>query len=208
MSDPRRDVFAPGGRKIQGARRVLPGDTHDDFLKWAHEAAGENPLAWQASARDLLTGATVVKAKVQAVGDGLMDTLTAVQAMLLGMALECLLKGAYIKRYRVWEEEDKAHALVKDGKLVRPADTGDHQLLQWADAAAVSLSQQERSALNRLTDFVVFAGRYPIPVRVQDMRPVKDAGGRTVARRYITSEELETAEALANRLMREVEPWR
>jgi hypothetical protein len=59
----------------------------------------------------------------------------------------------------------------------------------------------------RLTDFVVFAGRYPVPVRVENMKPVKRPGGGTVARRYISRDELEIAEALVNRLMREVEPW-
>ena len=136
-----------------------------------------------------------------------MHSLAAVQAMLLGMALECRFKGMYIKRHRVWEESDKAHAIVKNGKYVGIPDVGDHQLPPMADAAAVKLNQQERSVVARLTDFVLFAGRYPIPVRVENMRPVKTHGGQTIARAYISREELETAEALANRLMREVEPW-
>ena len=59
-----------------------------------------------------------------------------------------------------------------------------------------------------LTDFVLYAGPYPIPVRVENMRPIKTQGGQTVARRFISPEELETADALAGRLMRDVEPWR
>ena len=42
-----------------------------------------------------------VKAKVQPF-DNAMHSLARVEAMLLGMALECLLKGIYIKRHRVW----------------------------------------------------------------------------------------------------------
>jgi hypothetical protein len=209
MAEPdSRDVFTPGGQKIQGARSVLPGDTRDDFLRWAHEGAGENPLTWQASARDLLDAATAVKASVLDIGDGLMHSLAAVQAMLLGMALECLFKGMYIKRYRVWEEADKAHAIVKNGQYVGIPGVGDHQLPPMADAAGVTLSQGERAVVGRLTDFVLFAGRYPIPVKVENMKPIKRPGGQTVARGYIARQELETAEALANRLMREVEPWR
>ena len=83
MSEPdNRDVFSPDGKKIHGARRVLPDDTHDDFLKWVHEGAGENPVVWQASARDLVDAATAVKASVQPVENGLMHTFAAVQAML------------------------------------------------------------------------------------------------------------------------------
>ena len=46
-------------------------------------------------------GARAVKAKVQPF-DNAMHSLARVEAMLLGMALECLLKGIYIKRHRVW----------------------------------------------------------------------------------------------------------
>jgi hypothetical protein len=96
---------------------------------------------------------------------------------------------------------------VKNGEYVSVPGAGDHELLQLADAAGVALNQQERSVVGRLIDFVVFAGRYPVPVRVEQLKPVKRPGGETVARRYISCEELETAEALVNRLMREVEPW-
>jgi hypothetical protein len=139
--------------------------------------------------------------------DGLMDSLAAVQAMLLGLAFECLLKGMYIKLHRVWEEPDKAHAIVKDGAYVGVPNAGDHELLQLAKEAGVRLSNQERSVLKRLTDFVKYAGRYPIPVRVEGMKPVKLADGKTVARCYISQGELQTAEALVNRFIREVEPW-
>jgi hypothetical protein len=205
-SDP-RDLFTPDGRKIQGIRLVMPGDTHEDFLRWAHEGAGENPLTWQASAADLLDAAITVKASVIEMEHGLMHSLAVVEAMLLGMALECLLKGMYIKRHRVWEETDRAHALVKDGKYVGIPNEGAHQLLPMADAAGVTLNKDERAIVARLTDFILFAGRYPIPVKVENMKPIK-ARGRTVARAYISRPELEVAEVLAKRLMHEVEPWR
>ena len=208
MSDSQRDLFTPGGRKIHGARLVHPADTRDDFLRWAHEGTGENPLTWQASAQNLLDAAAAVKARVLPMEGGLMHSLAAVQAMLLGMALECLFKGMYIKRHRVWEEADRAHALVRNGQYVGVPGAGDHQLIPLADAAGVTLNQQERSVVARLTDFILFAGRYPIPVRVENMKPIRAAGGQTVARGYITTEQLEMAEELAARLMREVEPWR
>ena len=70
-----------------------------DFLKWAYGTAGENPAAWQVSAKDLLDAAMAVKAKVQSVGTGGMHSLARVEAMLLGMAL----KGMYIKRHRPYQ---------------------------------------------------------------------------------------------------------
>ena len=53
----------------------------------------------------------------------------------------------------------------------------------------------------------MWAGRYPIHKRVEKMEPVKTHDGQTVARRYISRDELESAEALVKRLMREVQPW-
>ena len=179
----------------------------DDFLRWSYHVSGENPAAWQVSAKDLLDAAMAVKAKVQSVGTGGMDPLARVEAMLLGMALECLLKGMYIRRHRVWEDPTKAHALVKNDTYVGVKDAGDHELPQLAAAAGVTVSQPEQLILTRLTDFIKYAGRYPISMRVKDMRPVKTPDGRTVARGYISGAELERAETLTNRLMQEVGPW-
>ena len=175
----------------------------DDFLEWAYGVAGENPGAWQASAKDLLDGAMAVKDKVQPFSNA-MHSLAGVEAMLLGMALECLLKGIYIRRHRVWEDPAKEHALVKDGKYVGVKDAGDHELLQLATAAGVAVSQSEQSILIRLTDFIKYAGRYPVPLHVEKMKPVKILGGRTVARGYLSGAEIERAETLTNRLMKEI----
>ena len=172
----------------------------DDFLKWAYSMAGENPRAWQVSAQDLLDGAMAVKAKVQPF-DNAMHSLAHVEAMLLGMALECLLKGIYIKRHRVWADPTKEHALVKDGAYV---GARGHDLPKLADAAGVTVSLSERSILDRLTDFIVYAGRYPVPSKVEGMEPVKTPDGHTVARGYISSAELEMAETLTNKLMQKI----
>ena len=179
-----------------------------DFLKWAYGMAGENPSDWQVSAKHLLAAAMAVKAKVQPFDNGGMDPLARVEAMLLGMALECILKGMYIKRHRVWEDPTKAHALVKNDIYVGVKGAGDHELLQLAAAAGVTVSQPEEKILTRLTDFIKYAGRYPISMRVEEMRPVKTPDRRTVARGYISGAELERAETLTNRLMQEVGPWR
>ena len=170
----------------------------DDFLWWSYHVSGEKPAAWQVSAKHLLAAAMAVKAKVHPF-ENAMDPLARIEAMLLGMALECILKGMYIRR---------RHALVKDGEYVGVKDAGAHQLLQFADAAGVTLSQPERSILTRLTDFIKYAGRYPISKRVKDMEPVKTPDGHTVERGYISGAELERAETLTNRLMQEVGPWR
>ena len=66
------------------------------------------------------------------------------------------------------------------------------------------MSPSERSILDRLTDFIVYAGRYPVPSKVEGMEPVKTPDGHTVARGYISSAELEMAETLTNKLMQKI----
>ena len=91
--------------------------------------------------------------------------------------------------------------LVKDGAYV---GARGHNLPKLADAAGVTVSPSERSILDRLTDFIVYAGRYPVPSKVEGMEPVKTPDGHTVARGYISSAELEMAETLTNKLMQKI----
>ena len=177
----------------------------DDFWEWSFEQSGKNPLAWQASAKDLLEAAEAVKAKVIGHGDGLMHSLVAVQAMLLGLALECLLKGVWIKKHQPWTGSD---GLTKGGKYVGIPGAHDHRLEQLAAVASVKLSADEQQVLKRLSNFVLFAGRYPIGKWPDEMRPKATSGGKKVSPKYISPEEIAVAEKLATRLMRDVEPWK
>jgi len=182
-----------------------------DFHEWAFESAGTNPLGWQQSAKDLLEAADAVKARGGDVVDGGMHSLAAVQAMLVGMALECLLKGMWIKKHKAWK--NTVLGLTFGGKKPKVPNgkggsVGDHELLPLADAAGVSLTQGERAVLQRLSGFIKWGGRYPIPTTADQMKPSSTGGGPTVAPNYVSAQELKLAEDLARRLMTEVEPWR
>jgi hypothetical protein len=182
-----------------------------DFHEWAFESAGTNPLGWQQSAKDLLEAADAVRARVVDVFDGGMHSLAAVQAMLVGMALECLLKGMWIKKHKAWKRTvlgltfRRKKPKVPNGK---GGFVGDHELLQLADAAGVSLRQGERAVLQRLSGFIKWGGRYPIPTMADQMKPSSTGGGPAVAANYVSVQELKLAEELARRLMTDVEPWR
>ncbi len=126
----------------------------DKFLEWAFDQSGRNPLAWEHSAADLLSAAEAVKEKVIDFGEGGMHSLAAVQAMLLGFAIECMLKGMYIKT--------TGNTLTHDGRYQGIPNAGDHQLGQIADAAGYAMSVDERRVLDKLSAFILFAGRYPI----------------------------------------------
>ena len=100
-------------------------------------AERRNPLPWQASAKDLLEAADAVKSRVHNLGGGMMHSLAAVQAMLLGLAIECLLKGMWIKKKQPWIDQG-----VLDGK------SGPSLLLAMSSTAPSSRSStQSQSAL-------------------------------------------------------------
>ena len=136
-----------------------------------------------------------------------MHSLVAVQAMLMGMALECLLKGMWIKNHQAWSPLNRHHALTKDGKLVRKPGAGDHNLEQLAKIAEVVVSQNEKIILQRLSRFILFAGRYPIPTTWEQTRPVRSVIGERVSPRFFAGTEMEIARNLVERLMQEVVPW-
>lgn len=164
------------------------------FWEWAFTQSGENPSAWYHSARELLTAADAVKEDVVDFGDSGMDTLAAVQAMLVGLAIESTLKGLWI--------EKTGDSLVKDGKYSRPKGVGGHDLVQWADAASVELCPTERYLLRRLSTFVVWAGRYPIPRTEGEMKPKKGRDRQAyVPQTYFLPKEIEQGATLCHRLL-------
>jgi hypothetical protein len=159
----------------------------------AFESTGNNPLSWRHSAENLLTGARAVRKEVRDFGR-MMHSLAAVEALLLGFAIECLLKAIYI---------NGGNTLVKQGKYVHVRNAADHDLIQLAAAAGVSLTTTERRVLRKLTPFILFAGRYPIPKEANSMKPVMGESPR-----FISREELDAADQLiSKRLMSAAEPW-
>lgn len=101
------------------------------FWEWAFESSGRNPLSWQGSARNLLEGADAVKSRVYVdPTDNSMHSLAAVQALLLGLAIECLLKGMWIKTHKAWLEKNASFSLTKNGRYVGIPGAGDHELKQ------------------------------------------------------------------------------
>jgi hypothetical protein len=137
-----------------------------------------------------------------------MHSLAAVQAMLLGLALECLLKGLWIKKHQAWLDKNRDFSLTRNGKYVGIPGAGDHDLKQLADAAKLDTSRTEAAVLERLTGFVMFAGRYPIAKMPKLMKPRRTGGAEAASPKYITATEMRLADRLARRLMKEIEPWK
>ena len=166
-------------------------------MREIHEELGNRADAW------LTWGATVWEAAKRvrtsrrppppSNSEELMLMTDAVYAMLLGYTLEVLLKGLWVK---------KGNKVVVDGKYRHIVEGAGHDLLALGRKVGIEATKTEFDALNRLSPFILFAGRYPISIRHEDMKPRRVAGrkGNTVPGFY-SGKDFEVAEILRNRLM-------
>ncbi|MGA8345390.1 MAG: hypothetical protein WB781_25900 [Candidatus Sulfotelmatobacter sp.] len=161
-----------------------------------HTWAGNSPEAWQLCARDLRAAATVLRERRESIESGSAPVLTALihpaELMLDGMAIECLLKALWVKR---------GNKLARDGKYLGVPDAGAHDLVQLAGAVKLILSDLEKDTLRRLSHFIEYGGRYPVPKNAEKLRLTSaPAGGRAVATTWSTPTDYVHFEAAVSRL--------
>ncbi len=142
----------------------------EDFLRTRFEGRGREPLLWGANADLLKRSADIVYESWEVsfeafrnMGDGsrldelawiLRDIqLIAVYLMLSGMAVESLLKGIRVGRHP---------EMVQVGKKVG-GKLGGHNLLQQFNNLEIYISEDEVLLINQLTEYIMWAGRYPVP---------------------------------------------
>ena len=160
-----------------------------------HEHLGNSPHAWLTWVDTLAQAAKQLRQRRTPAtlpdGEEVMIMSDAVCAMLLGYAFEFALKGLWVKQ---------GNKIVSGGKLQKIPGGESHQLLRLAGKVGITATPEEFDALNRLTPFVRFAGRYPVSVNPEEMKPrVVRARGRTVPGFY-SREDFDLARRLLNRL--------
>jgi hypothetical protein len=112
--------------------------------------------------------------------------------MLDGMAIECLLKAVWVKR---------GHKLATDGKYLGVPGAGDHDLVQLAGALKLKLSALEKGTLRRLSHFIEYGGRYPVPKDADKLQLTRaPTGGRAAATTWSTPNDYVQLEAIVRRL--------
>jgi hypothetical protein len=142
-----------------------------------HSRAGNCFATWWSVAGDLLAAAQLLKEGRESLD---LTTLSsedaippegrvgAVELMLRGMAVECLMKGLWVKN---------GNPIVKDGKYVKVTGTDNHDLVQLASAIRFELGSLEQDVLRRLSHFIQYGGRYPIPKRADELKLTKSPAG-------------------------------
>ena len=138
--------------------------------------------------------------------DGGMHSLATVQAMLVGMALECLLEGNVDQEAQSLEEHTVLGLTFGGKKPKVPNGKGricrrSRTRCRSPDAAGVSLRQGERAVLQRLSGFIKWGGRYPIPTTADQMKPSSTGGGPQSLKLRLRSRTQARSEDLARRLM-------
>lgn len=84
---------------------------------------------------------------------------------LAGLGIECLLKAIRILQFQAAGKPIATEN--KRGSLALVNELKTHDLLGMAKAAEIELDQAETELLERLTDFVEWAGRYPVGVAAE-----------------------------------------
>lgn len=135
-------------------------------------------------------------------GQELMLATNSVYGMLLGYAIECALKGLWVKC---------GNELIKNGRYIGVPNAGDHQLGQLArivsGPAGVMVNTTEYGVLDRLSAFVLFAGRYPVPLKPEQMEPISVPGWGKQVPHFFSNDDFQTAELLLNRFSRFLNPY-
>lgn len=146
-----------------------------EFWSEQFEAKARSPSSWALQARRLKHAADAVFeayfSDLSKMGSGcspidLVNLETGGPATLLyGLAFENLFKAVII---------NKEGARIEYGRLQRWPGSG-HGLVGLAERAEIGMTTTKRDLLSRLTAFIEWGGRYPIPMSQDKMRLKQNA---------------------------------
>jgi hypothetical protein len=162
-----------------------------------HTWGGNAPETWKSCAGNLLTAAAVLRERREGIDSSSVSVPNAwrlhpPELMLAGMAMECLLKAVWVKR---------GNKLAEDGLYVPVPGAGSHDLVQLAGVLQLTLSDLEKDVLRRLSHFMKFAGRYPVPKDAEELRLTRTPrGGRATAGHWSTPGDQVLFDALVSRV--------
>ena len=146
-----------------------------EFWGKQFQMAAKSPAAWALQARRLKRAADLVfEAYACDLGEmqgehspldlGNLET-PGPATLLYGLAFENVIKALIVK---------KEGAMIDQGRLAKQWPR-HHKLVDLASRAGIGLTPAQRDLLARLTAFVEWSGRYPIPLSRDEM-PLKQKG--------------------------------
>ena len=169
----------------------------DSYWKKQYKLVSNMPLLWLDRAMSLkLAGDTLYnlftkKTMLFSEDEALMNEgiiyngLQPIYMMIYGYAFECLLKGNYVKYKHITDENGSLLSWWKNHGHDLCAITS--KVNKEADGEIIVLDTKDSLLFERLNVFVLWAGRYPIPVKYTDKMPVKFEDNSAAPLHFITS---------------------
>jgi hypothetical protein len=113
------------------------------------------------------------------------EQMISVYFFLIGLALENLIKGILLTLNPTY---------LSDTKLSNEIKT--HNLLYLYNKCGLSLRNNDKTILIKLSRYILWLGRYPIPLSIDSMLPIKEDDGVVIQRGESHADILRTQEAI------------
>jgi hypothetical protein len=170
----------------------------ETLFRTMFERTAELPVTWRLMAESLLRAARALVPLIEADWRAAQDPdqqefehpVAEVYMLLAGLAIENLAKAMLV--------EGSPTPVTKRGVLVRRLLS--HDLMRLLDQTGLTFTAEEIDLAERLQVFVQWAGRYPVPVRVDDKLPRVQRPGGAAPPNYIMGSDFDDIDALAAKL--------
>ncbi len=181
---------------MNASRRPIDPRAGHELWKEQHRRGLEWPLSWLVSADSLARATEILweqhERDFQAlegvkVGDPTPEFVGHIAMLLAGLTMENLLKGICVA---------SEPALDRKGEF----QIKTHNLLELADRADMRLTKDENDLLESLEVAIGWAGRYPRPLRYEDMLPRTLHSGGFASLAGVRSEDIKVWRELVCRL--------
>jgi hypothetical protein len=186
-------------RSKQMAKRHTIERTPIDLFRTLYERASRVPLVWRFASDPLRRAAhillPVIEEDLRIHSDPSADTAafeaptSHVYMLLVGLAVENLAKGICVA---------SNPNIIKNDQFSGGLKT--HKLLDLLERGGVKLSQEESYLLERLETFINWAGRYPIPAKLEESLPRATPRGGYAPLNYFISSDPTLLEQFMDRL--------
>jgi hypothetical protein len=154
---------------VEDARQI-----RNKLFRMTYESAASDPRQWLSYARSLQFTADLLKPifekehqtpRPRNQKNYFPISVSQIYLMIVGFAVENYLKGIYVISFP---------EVIKDDKLIK---LNRHDLLQLMRELKFEVLKEEFDLIERLEEFVLWAGRYPIPSKFGRLIPKKHREG-------------------------------
>jgi hypothetical protein len=181
-----------------GRNLKMPFRVSKEVLDEVHSRHNESSLMWELKAVELRYSMEVLFRQIFAdvavklqhrARKSLRPSMHPVALMLAGMMIECYAKAVLVERK----------------KLKELSRLKNHNLREAVKIAGYSPTAEEAAFLGRLSEFVRWAGRYPVPWKPEHMALDDERGNRNIVGASFLGSDLVMARSIADALESQIQ---